>query len=123
MAIKPTDLSAIIKSQIKDFEQNITYDEAGRVISVGDGIALVSGINNVEYGELVRFESGVLGMALNLEEDLVGIVVLGDDREISETDHVYRTKEVISTIVGDQLLGRVIDPLANAIDGKEKINA
>ena len=123
MAIKPTDLSAIIKSQIKDFEQNITYDEAGRVISVGDGIALVSGINNVEYGELVRFESGVLGMVLNLEEDLVGIVVLGDDREISETDHVYRTKEVISTIVGDQLLGRVIDPLANAIDGKEKINA
>ena len=123
MAIKPTDLSAIIKSQIKDFEQNITYDEAGRVISVGDGIALVSGINNVEYGELVRFESGVLGMALNLEEDLVGVVVLGDDREISETDHVYRTKEVISTIVGDQLLGRVIDPLANAIDGKEKINA
>ena len=83
MAIKPTDLSAIIKSQIKDFEQNITYDEAGRVISVGDGIALVSGINNVEYGELVRFESGVLGMALNLEEDLVGVVVLGDDREIS----------------------------------------
>lgn len=123
MAIKPTDLSAIIKSQIKDFEQNITYNEAGRVISVGDGIALVSGINNVEYGELVRFESGVLGMALNLEEDLVGVVVLGDDREISETDHVYRTKEVISTIVGDQLLGRVIDPLANAIDGKEKIVA
>ena len=121
MAIKPNDLSAIIKAQIKNFEQDVFFNEAGRVITVGDGIALVSGLENVEYGELVKFESGVFGMALSLEEDLVGIVVLGSDRSIVETDHVYRTKQVISTTVGDALLGRVVNAMASPIDGKGKI--
>jgi ATP synthase subunit alpha len=121
MAIKPNDLSAIIKAQIKNFEQDVFFNEAGRVITVGDGIALVSGLENVEYGELVKFESGVFGMALSLEEDLVGIVVLGSDRLIVETDHVYRTKQVISTTVGDALLGRVVNAMASPIDGKGKI--
>ncbi|ACF07008.1 ATP synthase F0F1 subunit alpha [Metamycoplasma arthritidis] len=122
MAIKATDLSAIIKAQIKDFNQNVTFDEVGRVITVGDGIALVSGLNNVEYGELVQFESGVLGMTMNLEEDLVGIVVMGDDRSIVEGNLVKRMRQVISTPVGDELLGRVVNALAKPIDGKGKIN-
>ncbi|KDE41533.1 ATP F0F1 synthase subunit alpha [Metamycoplasma hyosynoviae] len=123
MAIKPTDLSAIIKEQIKNFEQNVSFNETGKVITVGDGIALVSGLENVEYGELVKFESNVFGMALNLEEDIVGIVILGDDKDIIENEHVYRTKEVISTIVGEELLGRVVDAFAHPIDGKGKIQS
>ncbi|AWX42686.1 ATP synthase F0F1 subunit alpha [Metamycoplasma cloacale] len=121
MAIKPNDLSAIIKSQIRDFNESITFDETGKVITVGDGIALVSGLNNVQYGELVKFEGGSLGMALNLEEDLVGVVVMGDDRNIVEGELVARTHEVISTPVGDKLLGRVVNALAKPIDGKGKI--
>ncbi|WP_412031503.1 F0F1 ATP synthase subunit alpha [Metamycoplasma buccale] len=123
MALKPTDLSAIIKAQIKEFNQNISYDEVGKVITVGDGIALVSGLNNVEYGELVKFEADVYGMALNLEEDLVGIVVMGDDRNIVENSHVSRTHKVISTPVGDEMLGRVINALAKPIDGKGPIKS
>ncbi|ENY68638.1 ATP synthase alpha chain [Metamycoplasma auris 15026] len=123
MAIKPSDLSAIIKDQIKNFNETFTYDEVGRVITVGDGIALVSGLNNIEYGELVIFECGIVGMALNLEEELVGIVVMGDDRNIVENSSVKRTHEVISVKVGDALLGRVINGLAKPIDGKGKIDA
>ncbi|AWX69668.1 F0F1 ATP synthase subunit alpha [[Mycoplasma] anseris] len=122
MALKPTDLSAIIKSQIKDFNQTIRFDETGKVITVGDGIALISGLNNVEYGELVKFESGILGMALNLEEDKVGVVVMGNDRNIVEGEIVSRTHDVIATPVGDKLLGRVINALAKPIDGKGKID-
>ncbi|WP_373437756.1 F0F1 ATP synthase subunit alpha [Metamycoplasma equirhinis] len=121
MAMKPTDISAIIKSQIANFNQHISYDEIGKVITVGDGIALVSGLTNVEHGELVKFECGIFGMALNLEEDLVGIVVMGDDRNIVENSIVTRTQQVISVPVGDKLLGRVINALAEPIDGKGKI--
>jgi len=121
MSLEPNDLSAIIKAQIKHFNEDISKQEIGRVITVGDGIALVSGLSNVEYGELVKFESGVIGMALNLEEDLVGIVVMGDDRNIVENSTVYRTKQVISTPVGNHLSGRVLDALANPIDGKGPI--
>lgn len=121
MSIKPTDLSAIIKNQIKDFNQTVSNEEVGKVITVGDGIALVSGLTQVEYGELVAFECGITGMALNLEEDLVGVVVMGDDRNIVEDSLVKRTKEVISVPVGNQVLGRVIDALARPIDGKGKI--
>ncbi|MEX1816257.1 F0F1 ATP synthase subunit alpha [Metamycoplasma hominis] len=121
MSLEPNDLSAIIKAQIKHFNEDISKQEIGRVITVGDGIALVSGLSNVEYGELVKFESGVIGMALNLEEDLVGIVVMGDDRSIVENSTVYRTKQVISTPVGNHLSGRVLDALANPIDGKGPI--
>ncbi|TPE58098.1 F0F1 ATP synthase subunit alpha [[Mycoplasma] falconis] len=121
MSLKPTDLSAIIKSQIKDFNTSVTSEEVGRVITVGDGIALVSGLTNVEYGELVKFECGVIGMALNLEEDLVGIVVMGNDKNIIENSLVYRTKDVIAAPVGDALLGRVVDALSTPIDGKGPI--
>lgn len=122
MSLKPTDLSAIIKAQIKNFNENTSYEEVGRVITVGDGIALVSGLTNVEYGELVKFESGIIGMALNLEEDLVGVVVMGDDRNIVEDSHVTRTKHVISAPVGDKLLGRVVNALSIPIDGKGPID-
>ncbi|MCV3753433.1 F0F1 ATP synthase subunit alpha [Mycoplasma enhydrae] len=121
MAIKPSDLSAIIKNQIKDFNEAISYEEVGRVITVGDGIAMVSGLNSVEYGELVLFDCGIVGMALNLEEELVGIVVMGDDRNIVENSHVKRTHKVISVKAGDSLLGRVVNALAQPIDGKGKI--
>ncbi|WP_427867553.1 F0F1 ATP synthase subunit alpha [Mycoplasmopsis arginini] len=123
MALKPSDLSAIIKNQIKEFNDNVSYVEVGRVITVGDGIALVSGLTNVEYGELVIFDCGIVGMALNLEEELVGVVVLGDDRNIVENSHVKRTHEVISVKVGDALLGRVVNALAKPIDGKNKIDS
>ncbi|AZZ65617.1 F0F1 ATP synthase subunit alpha [Metamycoplasma phocicerebrale] len=123
MALKPSDLSAIIKNQIKDFNETVSYEEVGRVITVGDGIAMVSGLNSVEYGELVIFDCGIVGMALNLEEELVGIVVMGDDRNIVENSHVKRTHDVISIKVGDNLLGRVVDALANPIDGKGKIDS
>ncbi|SYV90228.1 ATP synthase F0F1 subunit alpha, partial [Metamycoplasma alkalescens] len=122
MALKPSDLSAIIKNQIKNFNETISYDEVGRVITVGDGIALVSGLNNIEYGELVIFECGIVGMALNLEEELVGIVVMGDDRNIVENSSVKRTNQVISVSVGDSLLGRVVNALVKPIDGKGKID-
>ncbi|TPI01937.1 F0F1 ATP synthase subunit alpha [Mycoplasma struthionis] len=122
MSLKPVDLSAIIKSQIKNFNQTVSTEEVGRVITVGDGIALVSGLTNVEYGELVKFDCGIYGMALNLEEDLVGVVVMGNDRNIVEESIVTRTKQVISVPVGDKLLGRVVDALANPIDGKGKID-
>lgn len=122
MALKPSDLSAIIKNQIKNFNETISYDEVGRVITVGDGITLVSGLNNIEYGELVIFECGIVGMALNLEEELVGIVVMGDDRNIVENSSVKRTNQVISVSVGDSLLGRVVNALVKPIDGKGKID-
>ncbi|RMA79120.1 F-type H+-transporting ATPase subunit alpha [Metamycoplasma subdolum] len=121
MTIKPNDLSMIIKSQIKNFSKEISQGEVGKVITVGDGIALVSGLNEVEYGELVEFESGVFGMALNLEEHLVGVAILGNDLGIIEASSVKRTNQVISVPVGDNLLGRVVDALAKPIDGKGEI--
>ncbi|EPL03096.1 ATP synthase alpha/beta family, beta-barrel domain protein, partial [Chlamydia psittaci 02DC14] len=84
MPIKPNELSEIIKDQIKNFEKDVRVLETGKVIAVGDGIVLASGLNNVEYGEIVKFESGILGMALNLEDEIVGIVVLGNDIAIVE---------------------------------------
>lgn len=121
MPIKPNELSEIIKDQIKNFEKDVRVLETGKVIAVGDGIVLASGLNNVEYGEIVKFESGILGMALNLEDEIVGIVVLGNDIAIVEGSSITRTNKLISAPVGDALLGRVIDALGNPIDGKGKI--
>ncbi|MGX9358433.1 F0F1 ATP synthase subunit alpha [Mycoplasma sp. 128] len=123
MALKPTSLSAIIKNQVKNFAKQIETAEIGEVVTVGDGIALISGLDNAKLGELIAFENDVYGMVLNLEEELAGVVILGNDEKITEGSEVKRTNKVISTPVGDGLLGRVVDALANPIDGKGPISA
>ncbi len=122
MALKASDISAVIKSQIKAYGSKIETAEIGTVISVGDGIALVSGLDKAMLGELLEFGGGVYGMALNLEEDAVGAVLMGSDINIKEGDTVKRTGNVISIPVGDQLLGRVVNSLGQAQDGGKAIN-
>ncbi|MCD7058269.1 F0F1 ATP synthase subunit alpha [Pelagibacterium xiamenense] len=121
MDIKAAEISAILKDQIKDFGKEASVSEVGQVLSVGDGIARVYGLDNVQAGELVEFPGGIKGMALNLEEDNVGIVIFGSDREIKEGDTVKRTGAIVDTPVGKGLLGRVVDGLGNPIDGKGPI--
>ncbi|MGP9789030.1 F0F1 ATP synthase subunit alpha [Roseinatronobacter sp. NSM] len=121
MGIQAAEISAILKEQIKNFGQDVEVAEVGRVLSVGDGIARVHGLDNVQAGEMVEFPGGVRGMALNLEADNVGIVIFGDDRGIKEGDTVTRTKSIVDVPVGDALLGRVVDGLGNPIDGKGPI--
>ncbi|MGL4414128.1 F0F1 ATP synthase subunit alpha [Roseinatronobacter monicus] len=121
MGIQAAEISAILKEQIKNFGQDVEVAEVGRVLSVGDGIARVHGLDNVQAGEMVEFPGGIRGMALNLEADNVGIVIFGDDRGIKEGDIVKRTKSIVDVPVGDELLGRVVDGLGNAIDGKGPI--
>ncbi len=123
MDIKAAEISAILKEQIKDFGVEAQVSEIGQVLSVGDGIARVYGLDNVEAGEMVEFPNGVKGMALNLEQDNVGIVIFGSDREIKEGDTVKRTNSIVDVPVGKSLLGRVVDPLGNPIDGKGPIEA
>ncbi|MEZ5887026.1 MAG: F0F1 ATP synthase subunit alpha [Paracoccaceae bacterium] len=118
MGIQAAEISAILKEQIKNFGQEAEVAEVGRVLSVGDGIARVHGLDNVQAGEMVEFPGGIRGMALNLEVDNVGIVIFGDDRSIKEGDIVKRTKSIVDVPVGDELLGRVVDALGNPIDGK-----
>jgi F-type H+-transporting ATPase subunit alpha len=118
MGIQAAEISAILKEQIKNFGQEAEVAEVGRVLSVGDGIARVHGLDNVQAGEMVEFPGGIRGMALNLEVDNVGIVIFGDDRSIKEGDVVKRTKAIVDVPVGDELLGRVVDGLGNPIDGK-----
>ncbi len=118
MGIQAAEISAILKEQIKNFGQEAEVAEVGRVLSVGDGIARVHGLDNVQAGEMVEFPGGIRGMALNLEVDNVGIVIFGDDRSIKEGDVVKRTKSIVDVPVGDELLGRVVDGLGNPIDGK-----
>ncbi|OYX43352.1 MAG: F0F1 ATP synthase subunit alpha [Rhodobacterales bacterium 32-67-9] len=118
MGIQAAEISAILKEQIKNFGQEAEVAEVGRVLSVGDGIARVHGLDNVQAGEMVEFPGGIRGMALNLEVDNVGIVIFGDDRSIKEGDTVKRTKSIVDVPVGDELLGRVVDGLGNPIDGK-----
>jgi F-type H+-transporting ATPase subunit alpha len=110
--------TTIIKAKIAKYANRNTVSEEGKVISVGDGIANVVGLDNVMLNELVEFENGTYGMALNLETDMVGVVLLGDYDNIAENSVVKRTQQVISVPVGDQLLGRIIDPLGVPIDGK-----
>ena len=123
MGIQAAEISAILKDQIKNYGKEAEVAEVGRVLSVGDGIARVYGLDNVQAGELVEFPGNVMGMALNLETDNVGVVIFGSDREIKEGDTVKRTKSIVDVPIGDELLGRVVDALGNPLDGKGPIGA
>ncbi|MEB2847667.1 F0F1 ATP synthase subunit alpha [Rhizobiales bacterium RZME27] len=123
MDIRAAEISAILKDQIKNFGQEAEVSEVGQVLSVGDGIARVYGLDNVQAGEMVEFPGGIRGMALNLEADNVGVVIFGSDRSIKEGDTVKRTGAIVDVPVGPELLGRVVDALGNPIDGKGPINA
>ncbi|MBN8939304.1 MAG: F0F1 ATP synthase subunit alpha [Rhizobiales bacterium] len=123
MDIRAAEISAILKDQIKNFGQEAEVSEVGQVLSVGDGIARVYGLDNVQAGEMVEFDNGIRGMALNLEVDNVGIVLFGNDRDIKEGDTVKRTGAIVDVPVGKGLLGRVVDALGNPIDGKGPIVA
>lgn len=121
--IRAEEISEIIRAQIRDYEKKIELSETGVVLSVGDGIARAYGLENVMSMELVEFPNGVLGMALNLEEDNVGIAILGEDKDIKEGDIVKRTGRIAQVPVGDAVIGRVVDPVGNPLDGKGPIEA
>jgi F-type H+-transporting ATPase subunit alpha len=121
MDIQAAEISAILKSQIKNFGAEAEVSEVGQVLSVGDGIARIHGLDKVQAGEMVEFPGGIKGMALNLESDNVGVVIFGNDRDIAEGDTVKRTGTIVDVPVGKGLLGRVVDPLGNPLDGKGPI--
>ncbi len=123
MQIQASEISAILKEQIQNFGQEAEVSEVGQVLSVGDGIARVYGLDQVQAGEMVEFPGNVRGMALNLEDDNVGVVIFGDDRAIREGDTVKRTGAIVEVPVGKGLLGRVVDALGNPIDGKGPIES
>ncbi|MGC2062903.1 MAG: F0F1 ATP synthase subunit alpha, partial [Thermodesulfovibrionales bacterium] len=122
MEIKVDEISELLRKQIMDFEKKVDVSEIGSVISVGDGIARVYGLEKCMASELLEFSGGVMGMALNLEEDAVGAVLFGDDQLIHEGDIVKRTGRIMSVPVGDALKGRVINAIGQPIDGKGPIN-
>ncbi|MEM0541452.1 F0F1 ATP synthase subunit alpha [Flavobacterium sp. j3] len=119
--IKAAEISAILKKQVEGFQSGATLEEVGTVLQVGDGIALVYGLSNAQYGELVQFENGLEAIVLNLEEDNVGVVLLGPSTGIREGSTVKRTQRIASLNVGEQIVGRVVDTLGNPIDGKGPI--
>src|SRR5919107_6397718 len=121
MDIRAAEISRVIRDQIANFDADAQVSEVGTVLSVGDGIARIYGLDDVQAGEMVEFEDGTKGLALNLENDNVGAVVLGDDRNIHEGGVVKRTKAIVDVPVGKALLGRVVDALGNPIDGKGPI--
>jgi F-type H+-transporting ATPase subunit alpha len=123
MDIRAAEISSILKKQIKDFGKDADVAEIGTVLSVGDGIARVHGLDNVQAGEMVEFPGGIKGMALNLETDNVGVVIFGADRDIKEGNTVKRTGAIVEVPVGKELLGRVVDALGNPIDGKGPIKS
>jgi F-type H+-transporting ATPase subunit alpha len=123
MTINPAEISSILKQQIANFDAMADVSEVGQVVRVGDGIAIIYGLEQVQAGEMVEFSSGLTGMALNLETDSVGVVLFGDDREVKEGDIVKRTQRIMEVPVGKGLLGRVVDGLGNPIDGKGPIKA
>ncbi len=123
MEIRAAEISAILKEQIQNFGTEAEVAEVGQVLSVGDGIARVYGLDKVQAGEMVEFPGGIRGMTLNLEEDNVGVVIFGDDRTIKEGDTVKRTGDIVDVPVGKELLGRVVDALGNPIDGKGSIES
>ncbi|MEP0519487.1 MAG: F0F1 ATP synthase subunit alpha [Hyphomicrobiales bacterium] len=123
MDIRAAEISAILKDQIKNFGAEAEVSEVGQVLSVGDGIARVYGLDNVQAGEMVEFPGNIRGMALNLETDNVGVVIFGSDRDIKEGDTVKRTGAIVDVPVGKGLLGRVVDPLGNPLDGKGPIES
>jgi len=119
--IKPAEVSAILKQQLTGLDASASLDEVGTVLQVGDGIARVYGLSNVQYGELVQFDSGLEGIVLNLEEDNVGVVLLGPSKQIKERDTVKRTQRIASIEVGEKIVGRVVNSLGKPIDGKGNI--
>jgi len=119
--VKPAEVSAILKQQLSGFEASASLDEVGTVLTIGDGIARVYGLSNVQYGELVEFENGLEGIVLNLEEDNVGVVLLGPSKEIKEGSIVKRTQRIASINVGEGIVGRVVNTLGQPIDGKGAI--
>ena len=123
MAIKADEISALLRSQIENYDKDMQVTDVGTVIQVGDGIALAHGLNDAMAGELIEFPSGVLGLAQNLEENNVGIVILGPSDDIKEGDEVKRTGRIMQVPVGEELIGRVVNPLGQPIDGKGPINA
>ncbi|MBV5140852.1 F0F1 ATP synthase subunit alpha [Staphylococcus xylosus] len=122
MAIKAEEISALLRSQIENYESEMAVTDVGTVLQIGDGIALIHGLNDVMAGELIEFKSGVLGLAQNLEESNVGVVILGPYADIKEGDEVKRTGRIMEVPVGDELIGRVVNPLGQAIDGQGPIN-
>ncbi len=118
MAVKPEEIASIIRQQIEQFGGAITAVDVGTVVESGDGIAQVYGLGNAMYSELLEFPNGIMGMALNLEEDTVGVIILGDYTEIKEGDEVRTTGRIVQVPVGDGLIGRVVDPLGQPLDGK-----
>ena len=123
MAIKAEEISALLRSQIENYESEMSVTDVGTVLQIGDGIALIHGLNDVMAGELVEFPNGVLGLAQNLEESNVGVVILGPYEEISEGDEVKRTGRIMEVPVGEEMIGRVVNPLGQPIDGQGPINA
>ena len=123
MQLRPEEISSIIKAQIKQYESHIEQSETGTVLLVGDGIARANGLENCMANELVEFPNGEYGMALNLEENTVSLVLLGSDVGIKEGDTVRRTGRVVSVPAGEALIGRVVDPLGQPLDGKGPIAA
>ena len=118
MDIRAAEISSILKEQIKNFGKEAEVSEIGQVLSVGDGVARIYGLDKVQAGEMVEFPGGIRGMALNLESDNVGVVIFGADRDIKEGDIVKRTGAIVDVPVGKGLLGRVVNPLGVPIDGK-----
>ena len=123
MELKASEIKAVLSEQIKDLNNSADIAEVGQVLSIGDGVAQIYGLDNVQAGEMIEFEGGIMGMALNLEEDAVGAVIFGDDRDVKEGSMVKRTKKIMEVPVGPELLGRVVDGLGNPIDGKGPIKA
>ena len=123
MTVNPSEVTKLLKDQIKNFGKKAEVSEIGKVLSVGDGIARVYGLDNVQAGEMVEFDDGSKGMALNLENDNVGVVIFGDDRNIKEGDTIKRTNAIVDVPVGKELLGRVVDGLGNPIDGKGTLSS
>ena len=121
MTLNPAEISNLIKAQLKNIDQSLEMDESGTVLSIGDGIANVYGLQNAMMSELLIFPHDVYGMVMNLEEEQVGVVLMGDNADIKEGDLVKRTGHVIEVPVGDALLGRVVNALGQAIDGKGDI--
>ena len=118
MAIDASEISEILKTEIESLDQGARVSEVGTVLTVGDGIARVYGLDNVQAGEMLEFPGKIKGMALNLEDDNVGVVIFGNDKSIKEGDIVERTKSIVEVPTGKSLLGRVVDGLGNPIDGK-----
>ena len=121
MSLRPEEISAIIRQEIEGYENAVSMDEVGTILEVGDGIARIYGLEHAMAGELLEFPGSVMGMVLNLEEDNVGAVLLGDDSQIKEGDTVKRTGRVAEVPVGDALIGRVVNALGQPIDGKGPI--